>query len=269
LKPPKTNKGQTLGYKIRTNRKSKGLTLNDLSQQIGISIQALSAIETDKANPSRQTLISLARILGDDFGESGLKRYATGTRKSTHNQLLGETIKARDLSRGRSSIPNPYIESILDWSFEVRDAANLPSPVRIFNQKSALMPMHYEITNGITLNSNEDGYKIVVPYSLIPSIEKARCIRVQESPIREAFLSPGDVLVISERSAPEEGKIVLAIVDDKIMIRKWEVSGRKVILTALDPNYAPVTVQRKSVEFVGELLGVLRFISLVPVPFFT
>lgn len=266
MKNPKKS-SPSVGQKIRAARKSVGLTLDVLGQQIGISIQALSAIERGKANPSRQTLIGLARILGNDFEESWLKRYATGTRKLTHSQLLGEAIKVYG-SEERPPIPNTYLENILDWSFEIREAAALPRPVRIFTQKSALMPIHYEITNGSTLNTNEDDYNVVVPFSLIPSVEKSRCIRVTGSPIRDALLGPGDILVILENSVPENNKIVLAIIDNKVVVRRWEFNGRKVTFTALDTDYPPITVLRKKVEFIGELLGVLRIISTVPVPFF-
>ena len=267
MKTPKKS-SPSVGQQIRSARKLVGLTLDVLGQQIGISIQALSAIERGKANPSKQTLIGLARILGNDFGESWLKRYATGTRKSTHRQLLDEAMKAHSPEGVRSPIPNIYLESILEWSFESRDAAALPRPVSIFNQKSALMPIHYEIANGTTLNTNEDNYKVVVPFSLIPSVEKARCVRVNDSPIRDALLGAGDILVILENSVPENNKIVLAIIDNKVLVRRWELNGRKVIFTALDTDYPPITVPRKNVEFIGDVLGVLRFISTVPVPFF-
>ena len=257
-----------IGQKIKAARKSAGLTLDGLSQQIGISLQALSAIERGIANPSRQTLIGLARALENDFGEAGLKRYATGPRNLTHSQLVNRVVKERYLKGRQEPPPNPYLENILEWSFEVREAAKLPRPVHIFTQKSALMPIHYEITNGDTLNMNDDNYKVVVPYSLIPSIEKARCVRVQEHPIRDAFLSPGDVLVLCERSLPEEGKTVLASVGNNILVRRWQLNGRKVVFTALDRDYEPLVVSRKNVEFIGELLGVLRFISTIPVPFF-
>lgn len=104
---------------------------------------------------------------------------------------------------------------------------------------------------------------------MIPSIERARCVRVQGTPIRDAILGVGDVLILTEREFPEEGRIVLATIDNKLLIRKWELRGRKAIFTAHDQDYEPITVARKGVSFIGELLGVIRFISIVPAsPFF-
>jgi SOS-response transcriptional repressor LexA len=157
---------------------------------------------------------------------------------------------------------NPLLENIFEWSFESREAAGLPRPVNIFNQKSALMPIHYEVINGNSLNINEDNYKVVVPYSLIRSVERARCVRIQEHPIRDVFLSLGDVLVLYEDPVPEPGKIVLALVDNDVVVRRWELKDRRVIFTALDKNYERIVVPPKNVKFIGKILGVLRFISI-------
>src|SRR5437588_208901 len=89
----RTRKGSPfVNLQIRAARKSSGLTLDELGQQIGVSAQALSAIELGKANPSRQTLINLARVLENDFGEAWLKKYATGSRRFTHGQVVEKTL---------------------------------------------------------------------------------------------------------------------------------------------------------------------------------
>lgn len=239
--------------------------MDDVGQQIGISAQALSAIERGGANPSKQTLINLARVLDNDFGESWLREYETGTRKLINSQPLFKAKEEREPPRPYESYT--WDELILQWAEEAQEAAKLPRPVKLFNQKSARMPIHYEITDGDILTSYQGEGKVEIPYSLIPSIEEARCIRIKGSPIRDAFLCPEDILVLREVSIPEDDKVVLALVDKKIVIRHWELIGHKVRLTAFDPDYEPLIVPRRQVEFVGELMGVLRFISIVPVPF--
>ena len=253
------NSSPLVGPKIRASRKSAGLTLDDLSQQIGISVQALSAIERGNANPSRQTLISVARALENDFGESWLKRYVTGQRKLTHRQVISNALTERQEKQqvGFQTLD----ELILQQALEIQEAANLPRPVRITNQKSGQMPIHYEITDGTTLIPYEGDDEIIVPFRLIPSVERVLCVRVKGSPIRDAFISVGDILVISERSLPEEGKAILALVEGNVTIKRWVLQGRKVILTSLDAEYEPLSISRSKIEFLGELTGVLRFIQ--------
>lgn len=254
------NSSPSVGLQIRVARKSTGLTLDDLGQQIGISAQALSAIERGNANPSRQTLINLARALENDFGEAWLRKYATGSRRLTHRQIVEKALIDQEVVRQPRDLS--WDDFIWDWIQEAQEAANLPHPVKLFNQKSALIPIHYEVADGTTLIEYEGSDKVSVPYSIIPSIEEARCIRVHGSPIRNAFVCPGDILVLREVSIPEEDKIVLALVDNRVVIGNWKLIGRKVMFTPVDPDCESLLIPRKKVEFVGQLMGVLRFVSV-------
>jgi SOS-response transcriptional repressor LexA len=249
-----------VGQKIRAARKVTALTLDAVGRRIGVSIQALSAIERGVANPSKQTLINLAKVLEDDFGEHWLREFVP----SRHDESLSNERTEVEAAPGFS--PPPLDELILQWAMEAQEASKLPRPVKLFNQKSALVPIHHEIINGTTLIAYEGGDKAGIPYHLVRSLEKTRCIRVCEEPIRDAFISAGDVVVLHEKSLPEEGKIVLALLDKQVVVRRWELIGRKVKLSPLDSKYEPLIVTRNKVEFIGELMGVLRFICYITHP---
>ena len=247
------NSSPFVGQKIRAARKSTALTLDAVGRKIGISVQALSAIERGTANPSRQTLINLARVLEDDFGEAWLAEHVSkGRGKPPANP------QAEFKTEPRSESPT-WDELILDWAMEAQEAARLPRPVKLFNQKSALIPIHSEIINGTTLVTYSGSDKAGVPYTLITSVENVRCIRVHEEPVRDAFINAGDIIVLSECSLPEAGKVVLALLGEQVVIRRWALTGRKVTLTPLDIHYESLTVERKKVEFIGEIMGVLRY----------
>lgn len=259
------NRSPSVSQQIRAARKATGLTLYDLGQQIGISAQALSAIERGNANPSRQTLMNLARVLENDFGEPWLRKYATGSRRLPQGPGLKESLAEQRVAHQLEQYPT-LDELLLQWAQEAQEAASLPKPVKLFNQKSALMPIHYEIMDGITLVSYEGSDKAVVPYSLIHSIGDARCVRVQGIPIRDAFVCSGDILVVHEVSNPAEGEAVLALVDKKIVLRRWKLTGRKITFTPFDPNFESLIVKRSEVEFIGLFMGVLRFTSVTSSP---
>lgn len=77
------SENDTLGARIKTARKRKGLTLKELGQRLGgMSHANLSRIENG-VNPGRTTLIALARELNDDFGLAELQQYITGTPPET------------------------------------------------------------------------------------------------------------------------------------------------------------------------------------------
>ncbi len=57
-----------IGEKIRETRKSKNLTLQDVSRMSGLTTSLLSQIENSKANPSITTLLTISRILNTPLG---------------------------------------------------------------------------------------------------------------------------------------------------------------------------------------------------------
>lgn len=221
---------------------------------IGISNQALSAIERGKVNPSKQTLISLAKTLKNDFGEPWLTPFV----REEDESLDPFSYKARTEPRH-----NPYLEKILDDYNEVLEAAKLPRPVVITKRKIALLPIHFEIRNSISLIPSDDPKRILVPFYMIPSLEKARAIHVTGAPIRNAFIAPGDILILNENPEPEEGRVVLALVKKRVVIAQWEsISKGKGRLTPRDSNFKPTEVSLKQFECIGELTGLIPAFQL-------
>ena len=54
---------------IRQLREARGLTQKELSQQVGVSRQAINAIETGKYDPSIRLAFALARFFGKTVEE--------------------------------------------------------------------------------------------------------------------------------------------------------------------------------------------------------
>lgn len=57
-------KNETIGQRLRALRIAHNLTIPEVNQKTGISKGNLSAIETDKNNPSANALIQLAKLYG-------------------------------------------------------------------------------------------------------------------------------------------------------------------------------------------------------------
>ncbi|QOG21077.1 helix-turn-helix domain-containing protein [Bradyrhizobium sp. SEMIA] len=76
------NKYPPIGVTVQKLRKQFRLTLNDLAQQSGVSVSALSKIENGQASPTYDTILRLATGLDVDvtelFGTSPNKRDAAG-----------------------------------------------------------------------------------------------------------------------------------------------------------------------------------------------
>lgn len=81
-------KCETIGQRLRALRVAHNLTIPEANQKTGISKGNLSAIETDKNNPSANALIQLAVLYG----------------VTTDWILFGENAKTKDISLTLSSL---------------------------------------------------------------------------------------------------------------------------------------------------------------------
>lgn len=103
-----------LSKSIKEARRKKGLTLKELGEQIGVSHAALSLIENGKSQPTRRTLMALARVLDNDFGLDWLKEYlAAETKAGPTKKELAEEMSVTEfisLKVGGSSIRRAHPE---------------------------------------------------------------------------------------------------------------------------------------------------------------
>ena len=57
-----------VGGKIKTIRESKNITINEMAERSGLSVQQIITIEEDKIIPSLSPLIKISRVLGERIG---------------------------------------------------------------------------------------------------------------------------------------------------------------------------------------------------------
>lgn len=103
-----------VGKRIKSIRKRKGLTLQDLSGKSGMSATAISAIERNVSSPTVNTLASIGKALGESLstllGESEV-RYIV-TRADSRTQVAADVRNADFLSLG-SGIPGQHFRPML------------------------------------------------------------------------------------------------------------------------------------------------------------
>jgi len=85
-----------LGRQIRLLRERRGLSLNHLARQSGISVTGIRNIEFGRANPGLLTVVAILDVLGVSIDELvGLARRAG---KTVHVSRAAEAAPARDIS---------------------------------------------------------------------------------------------------------------------------------------------------------------------------
>jgi putative transcriptional regulator len=236
-----------VGQRIKQVRKSLGLTLDRLGQLIGISNQALSAIESGKANPSRQTLIGLARVLKNDFNEDWLRDYAFG--------IIKAEVRIKPVP-GAGKYQRGMFRRMFEEAFETRHK-HLSKNAK--SQKGlTVVPLACEITSGVIFNFYTEGEHVIVPPHMLVKSKRVIAVSFHGDPIRDAFLTSGDIVILAECPNSVNGELILAYVNEKLMLRQWTITGEKARLSALDVLYEPIEVPVEQVECLGEVTGLLR-----------
>lgn len=95
-----------VGKRIKSVRKRKGLTLQDLAGKSGMSATAISAIERNVSSPTVNTLGSIARALGESLssllGEADVEFQVT---RAGGRERPATEIRGMDLQSLASGIP--------------------------------------------------------------------------------------------------------------------------------------------------------------------
>lgn len=93
-----------VGNRIKSIRKRKGLTLQNLSEKSGMSATAISAIERNVSSPTVNTLASIGKALGESLssllGESEIAYVVTRADGRERPAAPGRGIELQSLATG-------------------------------------------------------------------------------------------------------------------------------------------------------------------------
>lgn len=83
-------------------------------------------------------------------------------------------------------------------------------------------------------------------------------LRVNSDAMLGAGVHPGDVVIVDRSLEPKNGKIVIAVVDGELLIRKLEISGGKKRLVPATKKLAPIDVTEESLKVWGVVTYVIH-----------
>lgn len=84
-------------------------------------------------------------------------------------------------------------------------------------------------------------------------------VRVTGDSMIEAGIHDGDVLVVDRSRDPAPGKIVVAVLDGELTVKRLQERDGKPVLVPENPAYRPIVVERGQELFVwGVVSGVVR-----------
>jgi repressor LexA len=85
-------------------------------------------------------------------------------------------------------------------------------------------------------------------------------LRVKGDSLKDAYIFSGDIVIVNPNLEPKNGQIVVAILDDAAVVKRFYKKKNEIELVSENPEYEPIVIDRRYPLFkiVGIVIGVYR-----------
>ena len=126
-------------------------------------------------------------------------------------------------------------------------------------QRAALTPLLGRVAAGKPVLSEENiEVSIPLPREWTGGGETF-LLQVQGDSMRDARIFDGDLVLVKVQPRAVPGEIVVAMVDDEVTIKRFQVDGKAVVLKPENEDFAPIAIGGdKRFRILGKVIGVFR-----------
>ncbi len=84
-------------------------------------------------------------------------------------------------------------------------------------------------------------------------------LRVQGDSMRDAYIFDGDLVLVKVQREALPGEIVVAMVDDEVAVKRFQMDGKTVVLKPENEDFTPIRIgKEKRFRILGKVIGVFR-----------
>ncbi len=85
-------------------------------------------------------------------------------------------------------------------------------------------------------------------------------LRVKGDSLKDAYIFSGDIVIVNPNLEPKNGQIVVAVLDDSAVVKRFYKKKNEIELLSENPNYKPIVIEKKYQNFriVGIVVGIYR-----------
>jgi len=212
----------TIGDRLRTARENKDLDQSTLSSRVGVAVRTLQRWEKGQQVPDSNYLLRVARSIGvrPEWLLTG-----EGEMYPSPPAPPGKVIPFK-----REALQNVVL-------VDVPVLSSVPAG------KAAVLFHPEYVERYITVDNikDRDAFALVVKgKSMSPRIED------------------GDIVVVSPQQEARSGDICVVRVNDEDVLKKVKIDDQYVHLIPLNPDFDPVTVRKRDVDFVWKVIRVIK-----------
>ena len=201
------------------------------------------------------------KVALDLRSKSGIHRLITALeergfiRRLAHRARAIEVIRLPDsLGGGQDSFAPQVI------SGGKPDSAPEPELKPAPNTGATELAVMGRIAAGVPIEAiSQAAAHVAVPNGMLSSSGEHFALEVRGDSMIDAGINDGDVVVIHETAAADNGDIVVALVEGhEATLKRYVRSGRMIELQAANPAYPTQTYAEDQVKVQGRLVGLIR-----------
>ena len=85
-------------------------------------------------------------------------------------------------------------------------------------------------------------------------------LRVKGDSLKDAYIFSGDIVIVNPNLEPKNGQIVVAILDDAAVVKRYYKKRSEIELISENAEYKPIVIDKKypSFKIVGIVVGIYR-----------
>jgi repressor LexA len=90
-------------------------------------------------------------------------------------------------------------------------------------------------------------------------------LRVKGDSLKDAYIFSGDVVIVNPNLEPTNGKIVVAILDDAAVVKRFFKKSTSIELHSENKEYEPIVIEKNYANFkmVGNVVGIYRSMETI------
>lgn len=207
------------------------------------------------------------KVALDLRSKSGIHRLITALEERGFIRRLAHRARAIEILRLPESLggsPEPQ-----GFAPQVIDGGNTPSQTSrtaaahgsaALRQAAIELPVMGRIAAGVPIEAiSQVSHQVAVPGGMITSNGQHYALEVKGDSMIEAGINNGDIVVIRETSAADNGDIVVALVEgQEATLKYYNREGGIIALEAANPAYETRRYPEDKVEVQGRLVGLIR-----------
>lgn len=221
-------------------------------------IQLLEFIQVRVARDGVPPSFDEMRVALDLRSKSGIHRLVTALeergfiRRMPHRARALEIIRLPDALNRSGEFRPPAAPTSKDVTTKGTQTDNLITAIEL--------PVMGRIAAGVPIEAiSEISHHVTVPNSILRGRKHHYALEVQGDSMIDAGINDGDIVVIREQDAAENGEIVVALIEgQEATLKRYRRKGNLIALEPSNPAYETRLLPESMVKIQGRLVGLIR-----------